>query len=271
MATVEPSSKRDESIDKDKMSLSPSGNSLQKLQQLLNETKVKHTEELYFVNLELTTTQKAKEAVEDQMAELFRDMEELQESLSHNADASSKVQIEKYERMLRIMNNQIALVRDSSDSIIKSLKSEISDLMDDKVKSELTLMNKLSDLDREKGKLEKMLTMDEKNKTKPACDDRSAASSVNRGEKTKPPQPPRRCKSIVDEDDGAIRILCVPGSDPMSLFIFPQLLDEGEDRGHIVFCCSTNDKAGNAGFIFHCSSRLLIDLLYEAPARRVLF
>lgn len=135
-----------------------------KLQSELNEATVKHSETVYWLQLELNTTRKAKEAVEDRMGELYRDMQELEKpkkSRPIQPDAAyvmqQQKQIDKYERMLKVLNNQIGLVRTSADSLVKNLKDEIADLMEDKLKNELQLMNKLSALDREKRDLEQQL------------------------------------------------------------------------------------------------------------------
>jgi len=136
-----------------------------KLQAKLNEMEVKRREELYWLKLELDTTRREKEAVEDRLAELYRDTQELVEQQDSSGGTPGGVggrrlkgagdgenaqkQLQKYEKMVRIMNNQIQLVRSSSDKVVKSLKEEISDLMDDKSRSEVQLMNQLTDLEKQ--------------------------------------------------------------------------------------------------------------------------
>jgi hypothetical protein len=136
------------------------------LQEELNENNVKHREEVYWLRLELDTTRREKEAVEDRMATLYRDMQEMEESKPSRTrpltvDAQYVVQLqnqlEKYERMMRVMNNQLNLVRNSSDAVVKSLKEEISDIMDEKVKVEVNLMNQLASMDKEKQDLKTQL------------------------------------------------------------------------------------------------------------------
>jgi chromosome segregation ATPase len=136
------------------------------LQEELNENNVKHREELYWLRLELDTTRREKEAVEDRMAALYRDMQEMEESKPSRTrpltvDAKYVVQLqnqlEKYERMMRVMNNQLNLVRNSSDAVVKNLKEEISDIMDEKVKVEINLMNQLASMDKEKQDLKTQL------------------------------------------------------------------------------------------------------------------
>lgn len=132
------------------------------LQKELNQANVKHREELYWLRLELDTTRREKEAVEDRMAELYRDLQEMQESKSvkpkpANMDAAHVTQLqtrlENFERMVRVMNSQLTLVRNSSDTVVKSLKEEISDIMDEKTKMELNLMNQVADMEKDRQEL----------------------------------------------------------------------------------------------------------------------
>jgi hypothetical protein len=66
-------------------------------------------------------------------------------------------QLEKHERMVGVMSNQLNLARSSSDTVVKSLKEEISDIMDEKVRVEMGLMNQLADVDKEKQDLKAKL------------------------------------------------------------------------------------------------------------------
>lgn len=184
---------------------------IEKLQNELNESTVKHAEAVYWLQLELDTTRRAKEAVEDRMSELYRDVQELKYAQPQKKsrpvvpDAEymeqQNKQMEKYEHILRIMNNQIALMRSSSDALVKSLKNEISDLMDEKVRAELHLMNKLSAIDKEKHELDEKLASAEAAANKATNESSILPSSPNRGDAVRPPQPPRRHKSIDDDDE----------------------------------------------------------------------
>jgi len=193
-----------------------------KLQTELNQAKIKHSEAIYWLELELNTSRQSARALEDRMATLYRDMQDLEKPqkprlIKPDAEymAQQQKQIDKYERMLRVMNNQIALVRSSSDTLVKSLKDEIADLMDDKVKFEMTLMNKLSALDKEKCDLEKLLAEEKRKssggavsmkqpstiKETPAADmanESPTASSFHRV--VMPPKAPCRHKSIEYDD-----------------------------------------------------------------------
>lgn len=100
--------------------------------------------QVYELQVELIITKRAKEAIEDRMAELYGELQELA------ADASDT----KYEKLLRSMNQQMNLLRTSSDALIQNLKDEMSDLMEETVQTELSLMNQLAQLEREKIQLE---------------------------------------------------------------------------------------------------------------------
>lgn len=137
------------------------------LQSELNSMAVRHREELYWLKLELDTTRLEKEAVESRMAELYRDMQELDDidkSPSANGRGGNsrfntantqdmQRQVQKFEKMVRIMNNQIGLLRSSTDAVVKRMKDEISDLIDEKTRSELGSMNRLNDLEKENREL----------------------------------------------------------------------------------------------------------------------
>ena len=214
-----------------------------KLQVELNEATVKHSETVYWLQLELNTTRQAKEALEDRIAEIYGDMQGLEKPRKPRPaqpDAAyvtqQQKQIEKYERMLKILNKQIGLVRTSADSLVKNLKDEIKDLMDDKVQNELKFMNKLSALDSEMRNLEQQLVEEKRKKSNnsqnqsslPGLADGSlhlipvkqlSVVEVELGEhsesptapasfpirETAPPKPPCRHKSIEYDDPTPLR------------------------------------------------------------------
>jgi hypothetical protein len=214
-----------------------------KLQVELNEATVKHSETVYWLQLELNTTRQAKEALEDRIAEIYGDMQGLEKPRKPRPtqpDAAyamqQQKQIEKYERMLKILNKQIGLVRTSADSLVKNLKDEIKDLMDDKVQNELKFMNKLSALDSEMRNLEQQLVEEKRKKSnnsqnqsiQPGHADGSlhlipvkqlSVVEVELGEhsesptapasfpirETAPPKPPCRHKSIEYDDPTPLR------------------------------------------------------------------
>jgi len=145
-----------------------------KLQKKMNEMRLKHREELYWLKLELDTARREKEALEDRMAELYRDLQEMNErkdnldiSCPSNVDVDAvhvvelQNQVSRHDEVVRIMNHQMSLVRSSSETVIRSLKDEISDLMDDKCRVEMDLMNQVTDLEQEKRTLEMRVQISE--------------------------------------------------------------------------------------------------------------
>jgi predicted nucleic acid-binding Zn-ribbon protein len=145
----------------------------------INGMAVKHREEVYWLKLELGTTRREKEAIEDRISDLYRDMHELVAATVDRSPGSAAAagrggkvghprdldgmqkQLQKYEKMVLIMNNQIGLLRSSTDSLLKSLKDEISDLVDDKSRTELNLMNRMEALDKENRELKLRLQISE--------------------------------------------------------------------------------------------------------------
>ena len=142
-------------------SLLPEKNGLPntQLQKTLSEKSVKYQEKLYWLRLELDTTRKEKQAVESRMTNLFRDMQALKENgastkSSENGNQSEiDALVQKHERLVRTLQSQIELLRASSDQVVQSLKDEIRDLVDDKSRSEMDLMNKMADLEKEKDEM----------------------------------------------------------------------------------------------------------------------
>lgn len=177
----------DEQYVDNQKSIYQDGNQNSHIQGDLNEMAAKHAEEMYWMKLELNTVRKSKEAVEDRIAELYRDVQDVlqqpntengssqyfgDESILNSEDlptsngmvlvksdtvATMQNQIDKYERMLRIMKHQTDLIKNSSESVVTSLKEEISNLMEEKTRTEMNLMNKLAEVHREKRDLAEQL------------------------------------------------------------------------------------------------------------------
>jgi hypothetical protein len=140
------------------------------LQMELNQLKVQHKEGIYWLQLQLDTTRREKDTVEERMAELQEDLKDLASSspvLPPPAAASSsssnevssdedrfRVQKRKYELSLGTLENQINMIKTSYGEINRSLKEEICDLMEDRTNVELDLLNQLAELDDAKRKKE---------------------------------------------------------------------------------------------------------------------
>lgn len=133
------------------------------LRQEIAELDVKHKEELYWLRLEVDTMHREKEGVEDRVSELYRDLRELETTefpvdMPANLDPAFvmnlQTQVQKSMQHVGILNNQINMVKSSCDEVVKSLKEEIGDVMDDKCRMEMDLLNQLAVLDNEKRELE---------------------------------------------------------------------------------------------------------------------
>ena len=128
-----------------------------------NEQTISHQKEVYFLKLELDNSRRDCTAAEERMAELFDDLKHvatMQEKKLHQqlSDTSSAVagdgEEENYNYAAEVLENQISMVQTTSGEVIKSLKDEIQDLMNDRGRMELDLLNQLATLDRQKRSLE---------------------------------------------------------------------------------------------------------------------
>uniref|UniRef100_A0A7S1D1H0 Uncharacterized protein n=1 Tax=Cyclophora tenuis TaxID=216820 RepID=A0A7S1D1H0_CYCTE len=134
------------------------------LRQELGAAEIHHKEELYWLRLELDNLRREKEEVEDRVDTLYRDLKEMEgeDPLLHEKPPSMdpeyvsnlQSQVGKYMRTLSILENQTSMVKASCDEVVKSLKEEIADVMDDKIRMEMDLLNQLASLDSEKRELE---------------------------------------------------------------------------------------------------------------------
>ena len=139
------------------------------LQSKLEGAKLKHKEECYWLRLDLDSICKDKEAVEDRIAELYRDMREIDgmdmerqvlhvtgaEETAHSGYVTYlQYQLSKSRQTMAVLDNQIGMVKHTCDEIVKSLKEEILEVMEDKSCVEMELLNQLSTLDDEKHKLQ---------------------------------------------------------------------------------------------------------------------
>jgi hypothetical protein len=144
---------------------------LERLEKEYHNFKIQHKEGIYWLRLQLDTSRREKDATEERIAELQADLQHLNnlETESETKDESncptednndndndndiiiSRLQkrLKKYETSFGVMENQIDMIKTSSGEVIKTLKEEIADLMEDRSKGELDLLNQLSVLDNE--------------------------------------------------------------------------------------------------------------------------
>jgi len=153
---------------------------IKKLQLELNEAHVKHGKESYWLRLELDSIRREKETAEDRMTELYHDVQEILLPAGHvetrdgceetagtqnqtTADSdlviALKDRLSAYEKSVEILNRQIDMIKTSSEAVVVSMKTELTDLMADKSQVELELLNQISNLHNEKQKLEMELEM----------------------------------------------------------------------------------------------------------------
>mmetsp|Transcript_16838 Transcript_16838/g.38602 ORF Transcript_16838/g.38602 Transcript_16838/m.38602 type:complete len:707 (-) Transcript_16838:160-2280(-) len=155
---------------------------LEELEKEFNDHNVQHKEGIYWLRLQLDTTRQEKKDAEERLSELRTELQKLSagqpllSSVDNETDDDvrsekdvliSRLQhkIKRYEISFGVMENQMAMIETSSGSIINTLKKEIADLMEDRTKVELDLLNQLSDLDNEnrKRQLEFALELENKN------------------------------------------------------------------------------------------------------------
>jgi len=134
---------------------------------------IKHREEIYWMRLEVDNLRREKETLEDRVHQVYRDLreEDASEEPMEAPDGydsayvmSLQAQVGKYIRTLGILDHQIVMVKSSCDEVVKSLKEEIGDVMEEKCRMEMDLLNQLAVLDSEKRDLE--ITFDQQMKFK---------------------------------------------------------------------------------------------------------
>jgi hypothetical protein len=133
-----------------------------KLRKELNALEILHKEEVYWLRLELDSVRCKKEFAEDRISILCREMRGLNEDeISHIGSSADPAiiptlleHISKNIRAMEILEHQSDMVRQSCDDTVENLKGEIADLLDEKVRMEMSLLNQLACLDSEKRNLE---------------------------------------------------------------------------------------------------------------------
>jgi hypothetical protein len=133
------------------------------LREEIGSLDIKHKEEIYWMRLEVDNLRREKEALEDRVQQVYRDLreEDPTEDPMEAPDGydsayvmSLQAQVGKYIRTLGILDHQIVMVKSSCDEVVKSLKEEIGDVMEEKCRMEMDLLNQLAVLDSEKRDLE---------------------------------------------------------------------------------------------------------------------
>jgi hypothetical protein len=137
---------------------------IQQLQTKSNEESVKHKQEVYFLKLELDGARRDWTAAEERMAELFEDlkhvavMQEKKQSENTTTTTTTTTEEDGYNYAAEVLENQISMVQTTSGEVVRSLKEEIADLMEDRCRMESDLLNQLAKLDRENRTLDNNCT-----------------------------------------------------------------------------------------------------------------
>ena len=162
--TITPATKEDRLpiLEKDAQAENSNDERIKTLQQELIANKVKYEQELYWLRLEFKTCQCEKEALEDQVATLFRDLQQTCENSSMGSDESIDVAIlqdlqsrnTKQAKVIHSMTNQLDQMKQSSDAVIATLKDELNDLSMDKSRLEASLMSEVDNFERKVKALE---------------------------------------------------------------------------------------------------------------------
>ena len=161
---------------------------LKQLEKETNGYKTQHKEGIYWLQLQLNSTRKEKNAADERIAELEKELRNLTtlEKQSRKPSMHSTIvdsveggdekddliaqlqsRLQMYESSFGAMEDQMAMVKASSGEVVKTLKKEIADLMEDHTRSELELLNQLSELENEnrRRQLEHTLELHNKDET----------------------------------------------------------------------------------------------------------
>jgi hypothetical protein len=161
---------------------------LERLEKEFNDHTIQHNEGIQWLRLQLDTSRLEKNAADDRIAELQKELRRLSSdqpprniSLDNptisdsagNGDEKDNLiirlqsRVEKYKSNFEVMETQMAIVKSSSGEVIKTLKEEIADLMEGRTRVELDLLNQLSELDNEnrRRQLEYALQLHNKDET----------------------------------------------------------------------------------------------------------
>jgi hypothetical protein len=137
---------------------------LERLEKEYHNVNIQYKEGINWLRLQLDTSRREKDAAEERIFELQADLHHLNIDESNcptedgiinnnNNDNDNDIRLQKrlkkYETSFGVMENQIAMVKTTSGEVVKTLKEKIADLMEDRSKAELDLLNQLSVLDNE--------------------------------------------------------------------------------------------------------------------------
>jgi len=157
---------------------------LERLEKEFNDHNIQHKEGIYWLRLQLETSRHEKNAADERIAELQNELRRLSsehpsrnismdpticDSIGNGDEKDNLItrlqsRVEKYESSFVVMEVQMEMIKSSSGQVVKTLKEEIADLMEDRTRSELDLLNQLSELDNENRRRQLEYTLELHNK-----------------------------------------------------------------------------------------------------------
>mmetsp|Transcript_22807 Transcript_22807/g.33966 ORF Transcript_22807/g.33966 Transcript_22807/m.33966 type:complete len:706 (-) Transcript_22807:156-2273(-) len=155
---------RNETIESLKSIQAKKDEELALLRSEFDAAQIKHKEETYWLRLETNNLKNDKQATDDRIADLYRDLREIDDLLDDEGGTPVctdpayvlhlQAQLSKSVQTMGVLDNQMSLVKRSCDMVVQSMKEEIADVMEDKCQMEVEVMNKLAILKNEKVTLE---------------------------------------------------------------------------------------------------------------------
>jgi len=157
---------------------------LESLEKEMNDHTIQQKEGIYWLRLQLNTSRQEKNAAEERIAELQDELRRLNsdkprrnismdftisDSIGNGDEKDNLInrlesRVRKYETSFGVMENQISMIEASSGEVVKTLKEEIANLMEDRTRTELHLLNQLSELDNENRRRQLEYTLELHNK-----------------------------------------------------------------------------------------------------------
>lgn len=119
------------------------------LQEEINALNARHKDGIYWLQVELDSARREKDATEEQMAELMGDLQGMTAlpKSPESAEVLKDATIQNYIQAMASMEHQMSMIKTSAGEVVKTLKEEIADLMEDRGRMELDLLNQLAQLD----------------------------------------------------------------------------------------------------------------------------
>lgn len=134
----------------------------------LHKMRIERREEKYWSKLDTENHVKMLQTSDLRVAELERELvstslgkatPKMPQNLDREHVARLHAHLTKSLKIIAVLDNQIGVVKSSCDEVVKSLKEELTEVMEERSKMELDLLNQISTVDNEKRLVEKDLNM----------------------------------------------------------------------------------------------------------------